>query len=122
MENTLIHILDTKNHNILSAVTQSYILYHKWEHLKMCLDTTTDMNGTLNTVPGDDSVADIDLGYEKNFHKIRNCDNESLYISIVPSLTEESYIPIIADEDAVHNIPKKLKKPCLCSWRYCSHL
>ena len=29
----------------------------------MCLDTVTDMNETLNTVPGDNSDADIDLGY-----------------------------------------------------------
>ena len=26
------------------------------------------MNGTPNTVPGDNSDTDIDLGYENNFH------------------------------------------------------
>ena len=36
------------------------------------------------------------------------CDyvNESLYIPIVPTLSEESAIPIIADEDAADHIPK----------------
>ena len=118
MKNTLIHILDTKNHNFLSAVTQSYVVSHNLEHLK----TATGMNETLNTVPGDNYVANIDLGYEKNFYKLRNCDNESLYIPIVPNLTEESYIPTIADKDAVDHIPKKLKKSSLCSWCCCSYL
>ena len=48
--------------------TQSFIIYHELEHLKMCLDTVTDMNETLNTVTGDNSDVVIDLGYEKNFH------------------------------------------------------
>ena len=36
------------------------------------------------------------------------CDyvNESLYIPIVPTLSEESAIPILSDEDAVNHIPK----------------
>ena len=29
------------------------------------------MNETLNTVPGDNSDADIALGYEKNFYELR---------------------------------------------------
>ena len=33
-------------------------------------------------------------------------DLVSLYISIVPPLSEESAIPMIADEDAVDHIPK----------------
>ena len=33
-------------------------------------------------------------------------DNESLYIPIAPTLSEESAIPMIADEDAVDHIPK----------------
>ena len=32
----------------------------------MCLEIVTDMNETL-TVPGDNSDAAIDLGYQKNF-------------------------------------------------------
>ena len=59
----------------------------------------------------DNSDHDINLGYEKNFYEFRNCDNKSLYIPIVPTLTEESAIPIIVDEDAVDHIPKK-PPPC----------
>ena len=72
----------------------------------MCLDTTTDMNETLSIVPGDSSDADIDLRYEKIFYELRNCDNKSLYIPIVSTLTEESAIPIIVGEDAVDHITK----------------
>ena len=46
MENTLIHILCTQTHNFLSAITQIFITYHELEHLKMYLDTVTDMNET----------------------------------------------------------------------------
>ena len=35
----------------------------------MCLDKVTGMNETLNTVQDDNSDADIDLWYEKHFHK-----------------------------------------------------
>ena len=72
----------------------------------MCLDTTTDINETLSIVPGDNSDADIDLRYEKIFYELRNCDNKSLYIPIVSTLTEESAIPIIVDKDAVDHITK----------------
>ena len=72
----------------------------------MCLDATTDMNETLSIVPGDNSDADIDLRYEKIFYELRNCDNKSLYIPIVSTLTEESAIPIIVDKDAVDHITK----------------
>ena len=59
-------------------------MYHKLEYLKICLDTVTDMNETLNTVPDDNSDIDIDLGYEKNFHSgLSDYDNESLYIPVV---------------------------------------
>ena len=59
-------------------------MYHELEYLKICLDTVTDMNETLNTVPGDNSDIDTDLGYEKNFHSgLSDYDNESLYIPIV---------------------------------------
>ena len=87
-------------------------MYRVLEHLKMCLDTATDMNETLKTVPGDNSDADIDLGYKKNFYELRHYDNNSLYIPIVPTLTEESAIPITVDEDTVDHIPTK--KPSCC--------
>ena len=68
----------------------------------MCLDTATDMNKTLNTVPEDNYDADTDLGYEKkSYGKLSISDNESLHITIVPFLSEESATPMIADEDAV---------------------
>ena len=70
----------------------------------MCLDTVTDMNKALNIVPGDNSDAAIDLD-DKNFHnRLSVYDNESLYIPIVPTLSEESAIPMIAD-GAVDHIP-----------------
>ena len=73
----------------------------------MCLDTLTYMNKTFNTVTSDNSGAVIDLGYEKCFHNgLSDYDNESLYIPIAPTLSEESAIPMIADEDAVDHIPK----------------
>ena len=37
-------------------------------------------------------------------------DLVSLYIPIVPTLSEESAIPMIADEDAVDHIPKNTPK------------
>ena len=74
----------------MSAVAQGYIIYHELEHLKICLDTATDMNEyKLNTVPGDNSDTDTDLGSEKSFYdKLSDCDNEKLYIPIVPTLSE----------------------------------
>ena len=75
----------------------------------MYLDTVTDMNETLNIVTGDNSDAVADLQYEKHFHNwLSDYDNESMYIPIVPTLSEESAIPMIADEDAVDHIPKNL--------------
>ena len=68
----------------------------------MRLDTATDMNKTLNTVPEDNYDANTDLGYEKkNYGKLSISDNESLRITIVPFLSEEYTTPMIADEDAV---------------------
>ena len=73
----------------------------------MYLNTAIDMNETLNTVPEDNFDADTDLGYGKKFYnKLNDCDNESLYISIVLTLSEESAIPMIADEDATDHTPK----------------
>ena len=42
--------------------TQIFIIYHELEHLKMCLDTVTGMNETVNIVTGDNSDAVTDLG------------------------------------------------------------
>ena len=86
----------------------------------MCLDTVTDMNETLNTVPGDNSDADIDLGYQNNVHnELSDCDNESLHIPIVPTLSKKFAIPMDVDEDAVDHIPKN---PPLCGTSHgCCH-
>ena len=63
----------------------------------------------LNTVPGDNSDADIDLVYETNLYNgLSDYDNDSLYIPIVPTVTEESAISMIADEDAVDHIAKNV--------------
>ena len=65
------------------------------------------MDEAHNIVTGDNSDAATDFGYEKNFHNgLSDYDNGSLYIPIVPTLSEESAIPIIADEDAVDHILK----------------
>ena len=70
----------------------------------MCLYIVTDMSETLNIVTGDNSDAVIDLD-EKNFlNGLIDYDNESLYIPIAPTLSEESAIPVIAD-DTVDYIP-----------------
>ena len=75
----------------------------------MCLDKVTDMNEKLNIVTADNSNAVIDLGYEKRFHNgLSDHDNESLYIYIAPALSEESAVPMIADEDAVEHILKNI--------------
>ena len=51
--------------------------------------------------------------------KIFIMDLVSLYISIVPPLSEESAIPMIADEDAVDHISKNTAK---CDRRHgCAH-
>ena len=73
----------------------------------MCLDTATDRNDTRHTVPGDKFDADINLGYEKIvYNELADCNNKNLYIPIAPILSDESAIPMIADEDAVDHIPK----------------
>ena len=73
----------------------------------MCLDRVTDINETLNIVTGGNSDAVADFRYEKHFHNgLTDYDNETLYIPIVPTLSEESTISMIADEDAVDHIPK----------------
>ena len=65
------------------------------------------MNETLNTIPRDNFDANTELGYEKTFYnELSDCDNESLYIPIVTTLSEESDIPMIADDDAFDHIPK----------------
>ena len=78
------------------------------------------MNETANTVLIDNSDADTDLGYEKNFHNgLSDYDNESLYLPIACTISEESAIPMIAAEDAVEHIPKT---PPPCGVSYASHI
>ena len=67
------------------------------------------------------------LGYEKNFHNgLSDYDNESLYVLIVPTLSEESAVFVIDDEDTVDLISKKYPtirwKSWLCSWCCYLHL
>ena len=78
------------------------------------------MNKALDIVTCDNSDAVIDLGYEKNFHiGLRDYDNGSLYIRIVTTLSEESAILMIADEDAFDHSPKN---PTHCDRsHYCAH-
>ena len=79
IENKLVQVLGTENHDILLAITQSFVICHELEHLKMCLDVVTDMNETRNTVPGDNSDVDINKGHEKNVHnELGDYDNKSL--------------------------------------------
>ena len=58
MKNELYHIIGTLQ--FLWAISQSYIIYPELENPKMCLDTDTDMNETLNTVTGYNFNADTD--------------------------------------------------------------
>ena len=75
------------------------------------IKTLAYLNEILYFVTGDNSDAVIDLGYEKNFqNRITAYDNESLYIPIVLTLSEESANPMIADEDVVDHILKKTPK------------
>ena len=62
-------MLGTHNYNFLSPITVLRFL----SHIKMCLDTVTDMNETLNTVTGYNSDAAIELGHEKNFQNHGFC-------------------------------------------------
>ena len=66
------------------------------------------MNETLDLVTGDNSDAVIDFGYWKNFHNwLSDYDNKNLYTPIIPTLSEDSAISMIADEDTFDHIPKK---------------
>ena len=62
------------------------------------------MNKALNIVPGDNSNAVIDLDERYFYNGLSVYDNESLYIPIVPTLSEEPAIPMITD-DTVDHIP-----------------
>ena len=55
----------------------------------------------------------------KFYNELSDCDNESLFIPIVPTLFEESAIRMIADEDTVDHIPKN-PPPCGRS-HVCAH-
>ena len=58
------------------------------------LDTATDINKRLNTVPDDDFEADTDLGDEKIFYNnLIDCNNDSLYIAIVPTYLKNLLFP-----------------------------
>ena len=51
------------------------------EHLKMDINTAIVMNEILDTVLGDDSDGDIDLGYEKNvYNEVSGWDNKSMFL------------------------------------------
>ena len=70
----------------------------------MFLDTATGTNKAIHTVPGDNLDANIDSGYEKNFYnELSDCDKKNLCKPIAPALSDESAIPMIADD----HIPKK---------------
>ena len=63
----------------------------------------------FNIETDDNSDAVIDLGYEKKFHNgLSDYDNESLHIPTVPTLSQDSAFPMIADRDAVDHILKNL--------------
>lgn len=66
------------------------------------------MTEILDTLLGYNSDTDIDLGgHEKNFYnELSDCDNESLYMSSVPTFSEKSAIPAIVDENVVDHFPK----------------
>ena len=58
------------------------------------LNTATDINKRLNTVPGDDFETDTDLGDKKNFYnELIDCNNDSLYIAIVPTYLKNLLFP-----------------------------
>ena len=87
----------------------------------MCLDTITDTNETPKTVPGDNFDADTDLEYDKYFYNaVSDEDNKNLHIPILPTLSDESAFPMIADKDAVDYIHKNLQ---VCGTRsfVCTH-
>ena len=85
-----------------------YIVYQELQYFEICLDTAIGMTEILDTLLGYNSDTDIDLGgHEKNFHnELSDCDNESLYMSTVPTLSEKSAIHAIVDENVVDHFPK----------------
>ena len=86
----------------------------------MCLERAIDINEIISTVPGVNFHIDIDLGHEKSFYnELGDYDNESLYITVVNTLSEKSAISMIADEDVFDHFPKNLP-PCGGS-HVCAH-
>ena len=85
-----------------------YIVYQELQYFEICPDTAIGMTEILDTLLGYNSDTDIDLGgHEKNFHNgLSDCDNESLYMSTVPTLSEKSAIHAIVDENVVDHFPK----------------
>ena len=67
---TPIHICGTINciTYCSGVIAQAYFSKCLLEYLKMGLNTTIDLNEILDTALGDDSDADIELGYEKNVY------------------------------------------------------
>ena len=86
-----------------------YIVYQELQYFEICLDTATGMTEILDTLLGYNSDTDIDLGgHEKNFYnELSDCDNESLYMSSVPTLSEKSAIHAIVHENVVDHFPKR---------------
>ena len=75
----------------------------------MCLDAVTDVNKTSNIYQKQVIILMLLLiqGYEKNFHNgLSDYGKGSLYIPIVPTLSEESAIAMITDKVTVDHIPK----------------
>ena len=65
------------------------------------------MHEILNTILGDNFDADIDLRYERIFYNgLSDCDNETLIIPIVTTLSEDFASPMIVDKNAIDHIPK----------------
>ena len=74
----------------------------------MWLDTAIDMNERLDTLLSDDSDAgiDVDRYKKKSYDELSDCYNENLYIPSVPTLSQQSAIRMIADENVIDYDPK----------------
>ena len=77
----------------------------------MWLDAAINMNEMLDIILGDDSHADIDLGYEKNVYNMVFRLRQWQAVPIVPTLSEEPGISLIADENVVNHVVKSSLPP-----------